>query len=341
MKSFVVSYSKLKTIKTQRNLSYCYIEDGLIYTIFLVDNPKDVYYYTKLIQDSNTDIVDFETNIKPTAISYNDLQDGIVDQFIKFKPFTGLGLIRSVTEKTDSTKVYAVSHNLGDKCTWHLKSLQITGETLINSGDNLTFTSAYPYWIDTYRVTSDSNLGKRPQIYIDGVPQMQYNSQDKQTNSNLTINYENGSVLFDTPTSANITANYWYATTSEWEISPSPGKMLVIDKVEGQFSNDMQVFNDIILFEVYVGPYKVGGQRYKSAQDIHNWANAPSISPKFGELVKDVTVFPWNYISTTILKSSLNMKLVIRLLENQPFTWPTYNKNNFATATLYMLSEDL
>src|SRR3972149_6690206 len=340
MKEFNVSYSKLKNIKTQRNLTYNYIEERNNYLIFLVDNPKDAYYKTGVFKDTD-DSIDFETNIETTATLYSDLQDGIVDQFIKFKPFTGLGLIRSVTEKTDSTKVYSVSHNLGDKCTWHLKSLQIAGESLIDSGDHLTFTSQHSHWIDTYRVTNDSNLGKRPQIYIDGIPQMSYNSQGKQTNSNIAVDYENGYVLFDTPTSANITADYWYATTSEWEISPSPGKILIIDKVEGQFSNDMQVFNDIILFEVYVGPYKVGGQRYKSAQDIHNWANAPSISPKFGELVSDVTMFPWNYISTTILKSSLNMKLVVRLMDNQPFTWPIYNKNNFATATLYMLSEDL
>ena len=339
MKEFIVSYTKLKYIKTQRSLLYCYINNYNSYLIFLVDNPKDAYYYSSIFKDTN-ECVDFETNIKSTATEYSNLQDGIADQFIKYKPFTDIGMPRVANEKTTTSKLYACTYNMGDKCTWVFKSLQVAGETLVDSGDHLTFTSGHYYWIDTVRVTSDNNLGKRPQIYIDGVPQMQYNADEYQTNTNITVNYEDGTILFSAPTSGIVTADYWYSTTSEWEIAPSAGKVLRIVYIEGQASVDINPFNDVILFDIYVGTYRVGGQRYRSIQDVNNWSNAPMVAPKMGELTRDLVVYPWNYISETLIKSSLNMKLSVKLREHIPFTWPNQTKYDFLTITFYMLSEN-
>jgi len=249
------------------------------------------------------------------------------------------------TGASTSRGVSLVTPDLGDRTTWYQKSSQVTNETLTDSGDGLTFTSAHPHWINIYslKVTythkqipkRDGTFGKHADwaitIKVDG----------STVTTGFTINYPAGTVTFNSSKSGStITATYWHndgvTHPSEWLLVPGTGKKLVVEHAELQFSSGMAV-NDTIRFEIWAGAnlatygsfpdylFEAGyGQMradYRDANDLINTANlGQGEIPKFGSLTKNVTVIPFNYLQAFCLSSAQGAIFRVVLTNDTPYT---------------------
>jgi hypothetical protein len=187
-----------------------------------------------------------------------------------------------------------------------------------------------------------------------------------QTDNDYTINYVTGAVTFNVALAGGdaVTATYYYEDGSCWRITPDPGKVVRITKVEVQFSENIDL-TDTVIFEpfgwvqVYApplwdgydppGPYPtntlipLGSQSvYQTMQDYINEAELsyPSV-PKMGGtswrgMAGPLHIFQWPYAArgTTDLTSSTGLEIQIKLENNTPFG------GDIAIATFYGTSED-
>jgi hypothetical protein len=168
-----------------------------------------------------------------------------------------------ITGVPGSKSVSIVTPNLGDRTTWYQKSFKVTTETLTDSGDGLTFTSANPWWVNirdkklTYTHKQvpkrDGTFGKHADwdvaVYVDAV---------LASTSTYTVNYTAGTVTFNSSKAGStITATYWtnngVTNPSEWLFQPGSGKKFIITCVELQYSMNMPSSFDTIRFEVWGG----------------------------------------------------------------------------------------
>jgi hypothetical protein len=248
------------------------------------------------------------------------------------------------TGPSGSKGISLVTPDLSDRTTWYQKSVQVSDETLTDSGDGLTFTSAHPHWINIYslKVTythkqipkRDGTFGKHADwaitIKVDG----------STVTTGFTINYPAGTVTFNSSKSGTITATYWHndgvTHPSEWLLVPGTGKKLVVEHAELQFSSGMTI-NDTIRFEIWAGAnlatygsfpdylFEAGyGQMradYRNANDLINTANlGQGEIPKFGALTKNVTVIPFNYLQAFCLNSTQGAIFRVLLINDTPYT---------------------
>jgi len=228
-----------------------------------------------------------------------------------------------------------VTHDLCDKTTWYQKSTEHTGILLSNTTGNTYGNGSHTHWIDLTHgklYGEDSVADSRePKVYIGGVEQ----------NSGFTIDYSAGEVTFDSAPGGAVTADFWKAGGSTFSLIPDAGKILALEHAELQFAENV-VMSSPIRFEIWVYnpadlpnkvPYKV--IRYKNIKDIINAANlGQGFIPKISGLQNNILVFPFNYIATKPLQSSVGAELRVSI-ENDvelPGEW--------ATATFYFLSED-
>jgi hypothetical protein len=80
-----LSYTQWKSMRTSFNtLTTFYIEEQFRYILFIVDVTREFVFRTQIFRDdvSNTDLIDFETNIKPSATVETSIDAGIVDEII-------------------------------------------------------------------------------------------------------------------------------------------------------------------------------------------------------------------------------------------------------------------
>jgi hypothetical protein len=155
-----------------------------------------------------------------------------------------------------------------------------------------------------------------------------------------------------------VTADYSAATTSNFYIKPNPGKVLRINKVECQFSLDIYIDTELS-FEVWAyAPPQYGfppgtkvpvpgeARRYRGAKDYINEGNeGTGYISQFGGGLRtpgathrgvrhNIGIFPFDYISTLNLQSSLGLEIRIKLLHDRPYN------GEYATVTLYCEEED-
>lgn len=179
-----------------------------------------------------------------------------------------------------------------------------------------------------------------------------------------TINYAAGEVTFASTQTGTITANYHYATTSDFILKPKEGHVLYIEHAEVQFSIGGHL-NDSLLFEIWAGgpygyaamegysdaQYDAGfGQRriyYRSIVDFINYGNEGigkitktcdnsehSIMNGGNCITQDVAIFPFKYISVIGLKYSDAALLRIKLRNDIPVS-----DGEIATCTFYLECE--
>lgn len=228
-----------------------------------------------------------------------------------------------------------VTHDLCDKTTWYQQSTEHTGISLSNISGNTYGNVSHTHWIDLThgKLYGEDDLidKKEPKIYLDGVEQ----------NSGFTIDYSLGQVTFDNAPSGVVTADFWKAGSSLFTIIPSVGKVLALEHAELQFSENV-IMSGAVNFEIWVYnpndlpnkfPYKK--IKYKNIKDIINAANlGQGYIPKISGLQHNVIVFPFNYIATKPLQSSVGAELRISIDGDGEF------QGEWATATFYFLSED-
>jgi hypothetical protein len=182
------------------------------------------------------------------------------------------------------------------------------------------------------------------------------------TGGDYTVDYAAGTVTFLSACQLEdvVEVTYHYAASSIYIIEPDAGKILIIDKVEAQFSEDISM-NDTFLFQAFglvdaFAPYLMeppynlpSGTKiplgdplaYKTLLDLLNDANhAYPLYPPLGgnnwrALKKASCIFSWNYdVGATILHARHGMEIRVSLQHD------AVCGGAFATATFYCSSED-
>jgi len=305
-------------------------------------------------EQNDIDRVDFEANYK-----------GISNQRLELRTVDGRS--RFASEKSDAPKVTIYSHDWSDPTTWTTKAVRVVAELAEDSGDHRTFTVSHQDIIDTAhgKVTQEalavdaSGHSFRVSVTVNGSP---VEEQDPHYGSggDYTVDYGAGIIEFfeEIDPGAEVRVTYHYANGSDFIVAPLPGRRLLIDAVECQFSEDI-VLTDTVEFQAYglvdvFAPQLMGEPHnipsgtkipigeplhYKTMTDYQNDARgAFPVYPVMGGsgwrgATQRIIVFVWDYISGTPLSSIAGMEIRIRLLHDRPF------EGYYATATFYCLSE--
>lgn len=309
---------------------------------FYIDDPnheKSIQYWdsatdsvvVKTLDDICQDLYSSDFDINSTQEEYSPVD--VVSLSETKSPVTGRLEIQVM--KPEGSSATIVSHDFTDKCTWYQGSIEVTGESLTDSGDGLTFNSANDYWIDLThgRVYSEDFISplRVPKVYVDSVEQ----------NSGYSINYESGDVTFDSSPSGAVSADYWHASSGTFTVAPDAGKILTLEHAEVQFTKDCNLVSPLS-FEIWAyNPYDLPNKvpvkilKYKSMKDIINTGNlGTGYIPAIGNITNDILVFPFNYITVIHLKSSQGLELRITSDNDDAIS------GEWGTVTLYVMSED-
>jgi len=247
------------------------------------------------------------------------------------------GLLKFVPEVRSGTELIVATHNFCDPCSWYTESARITGEQLTEL-DPYTFSGNNTHWIDLYHgkvMHEDRIIVQQPHmytinVYVDGYQLVHDLYPFDQAGGDYTVNYTDGYVIFKEDMSGKqVFCDYSYARGSEWRFEPYPGKTVIVESAEAQFSSDV-VYNDIIEFDAWAyNPYDfpnkvlVGRSSYKHMYNFIDEAQGvyPILPPLGGELgTKNPTYgFPFRYGTSRPLQSSLGLDLRVRLKHNNTF----------------------
>lgn len=255
----------------------------------------------------------------------------------------------SVYEPEGFFKSY-VSHNLCDPTTWYQESTQATGEALtqvippsglvysfahtnIIDAENgkITGEKDYSLSFDTFTYSTTLRSKYAVKIYDNGILQT----------AGYVIDYAGGTVTFDTLPNGNVTADYYYAGSSNFKLAPSSGKILKIRHVEIQFTTDISFSSPIVqrikAFNPLAPPSKIEVEHIEfiNEYDVICIGNeGTGLIPKYGALAHDMHVFPFAYGRTIDLKSSEGSEINVELEDDTPMG------GTFSTVTFYTTDED-
>lgn len=253
------------------------------------------------------------------------------------------------TPEIDKEAKNIVTHNFCDKTTWWQQSVAVADETLVDSGDHLSFTSAHPFWIDLthgkfYLEDRVANLATYiPVIKVDGVTKTE-DAPFGGDAADYSINYRTGTVTFHSSQTGVVTASYKYATTSLFIVAPTAGKYLVIRDSEIQFSANI-IMKDTVNFQAWAYnpgdlPNKMAVSsktNYKTLRDFIDEARGcypviPAIGGSLRGLDQQHVVFPFLYLQAKKLVSSMGVEVRVWLDNDVEF------EGDFGTATFYCFS---
>lgn len=271
--------------------------------------------------------------------------------------------------KPDSPKLTFITPNWCDKTTWYAASGYVEDEVASDSGDHTTYNLAHQNAIDTYhgKITFEDYLKdseERSFRVVVKVNDVVKTEQDPHfgTGGDFTVDYALGKITFLAalqPTDV-VEVTYHYAVSSAYTIAPSAGKILMVDKVEVQFSGDIEM-QDSFVFQAYglvdvfapqlmAPPYNVpSGTKiplgdpltYKTLNDLLNDSNHaypayPAVGGSNWRALKTAAyIFAWNYdVGATNLHAAYGMEVVVKLQHD------AVCGGDFATATFYCTSED-
>jgi len=317
-----------------------FYEDGGKYYIDGVSKDVATQYWdqatdsivTKTLDEICQDLYSLDFVDKSTEVEYEAIE---AFKIADSEKTPAQKILQVAVRRPEGSGATRVTHDFTDKCTWYQEASQVTGETLTDSGDGLTFNSANERWIDLThgRVYDEDNIAdkKIPKIYDNGT----------EVTSGITIDYDNGDVTFDNSPTGPITADYWYGDSSCYSLIPTAGKHLLIEHAELQFTKDIQI-NSPISFQIWVYnpadlPNKIKYQeiRYKNFKDVINAANlGTGTIPAVDGFTNEICVFPFNYVTVKALSSSVGAELRVCVDNDEELT------GEWGTATFYVMSED-
>lgn len=323
-----VDWSVFKGFIDDRGLSVQYVDTGNAYHLRGVDAAFILGCSLDKVTPApvGSDQKDFEDNYKTAGNKKIDLRTDVqkIPRVAVYRP-----------EGSSST---VISHDWTDKSTWYNKSTRVTGETLtLDTGKIYDFANQNIIDLTHGRLYDED-------AYLSGHELKVYdNAVLKTEDTDYTMNYTTGKVTFDAAYTVTgpVTADYSYASGSEWVLKPATGKVLHIEHAELQFSANVDM--SPVAFEIWVYnpadlPNKIKYQEiiYKNIKDVIGAANlGQGYIPSIDILTQNIIVFPFNYATVKSLKDSDGAELRVRILDDQPFL------GEFATATFYVLSEDL
>jgi len=229
------------------------------------------------------------------------------------------------------------THDFGDSTTWYQSAVEVTGETLTDSGDGLTFDcllkgdpEASPIIIDidskrlpvreNYLLLADGTFGKRGDfravVSVDA---------EEQT-SGVTINWVSGSVTFTSSQAGKtVTMDYHYATDSVFIIKPLATKKVEMKRARVVCS-DVDYGGNVVQFDLFAGgsdypsgndlsPYNRFAFRYRSNVDFLTNCDNHFIVELAG-YTYPIHKFIFDYDNLIILKASYGMELHLSLKED-------------------------
>jgi len=222
-----------------------------------------------------------------------------------------------------------VSHDFTKKETWYQNSAQNLGETLtLTSGT--TYAGTKTHWINLTsglvfnedKITTDYAIT----IYDNGI----------EVTSGITINHTDGSVTFDSAPTGPVTADYYYATNSEFKLVPDSGMITKIKHAELDFAQNVTMSK--IHFEIWAYnpadlPNKVMVEKitYNNMKDIIKVANDMSVVPAVGEITNDIFRVVFRYKKAINLVESSGLELRLKIDNDEAYT------GEFGTISLYVI----
>lgn len=340
-----LTWSAFKEVIDRKNLNIQWVDQHGTYFMLAIDDC--ITYECQLLKSEYQDeVVEFEA-------TYKDISNKKLN-----RQTATTGVCKVAIEKPDYSSKTIVTHDWCDPCTWYQESERVSSVVLTQEGETKIYTSTDMKWIDVLhgRISDEDEL-----VDDDGkslyAPIVKDNSVELTEDLDYTIDYENGKItLADSYTKqGDIVADYSKSTTSCFTAEPKAEKILNIEHTELNFSRDAYI-NTPINFEIWVyNPYFNPGEpegpsnplripykskTYKNEKDIINNANlGQGYIPRYGNLIDDVIIFPFNYVSTKPLKASQGAQLKIVLHKdkdgnNIPLT------GSYGTLTIYATSHD-
>lgn len=365
MEKLFIDYTTIKNIIGKVPSYYVQQGDGG-YSIYCVGDS--LFIQTKILGSQTPNVNDFESNYKSTCTSTNSADDafvlGNIANNIPFvQPRTTSGLLRTSSEKTESSKKNFFTHNWCDKTTWYSGSVFVENKVAINSGDNLTYSVNDGYLIDTFHgkifledfLTDSNSNSYRVEVKVNSVIKQEIDPHTNQ--GDFLVNYQDGLIIFNTELNVldNVTVTYHKSDSSLFIVKPDANKKLNISTAEVQFSEDI-ILNDTIIFQPYgfvdvFAPHLVGmlgsGTKiplenpvmYKTINDFQcdafkAYPTYPILSSSNWRGAKSPTlIFDWDYISSTSIYEKYGMEVRIFLEHDEQFG------GSYATASFYCVSE--
>jgi hypothetical protein len=276
------------------------------------------------------------------------------------------GRPRLAIEKSDAPKKNFFSHDWTDKTSWYTNAGRVVDEVAADTGDHLTYMLAHAHVIDLSHgkvFAEDYILDAGGHRYVvdakvNGVSVSEQDAHEA-AGGDFTVDYDAGSLTFIHARDANdiVTVTYHYATDSAFYVRPDPGKALLVQFAEVQFSADVEI-RDTVEFQPYgfvdaFAPHLMPGVpsgtklplgnpiRYKSMRDYQTEAvKAYPSYPAMGGtswrgMSQPVLVMDWDYISSTQLRSDAGMEIRLKLAHDTAFG------GAYATCAFYCSSESL
>lgn len=292
------------------------------------------------------------------------------------------GIPQFAIAPTTGSEIVIASHNLCDKCSWFGDSVRVNNETLTDSGNGTLFNSTHSHWIDMIsgRVHNDDGWVADQQartpsdphgyaviVKISGVEQTMREPFET-TGGDYEVIWETGQVQFFTAPVTAPVVSYSYATTSNFYVRPTPGKILRVIKAEVDVAIGA-VMTDAVMYDVYalvdaVAPqlmpgvpsgtlipvgqvvYKRMGQIAAEAQGAY--PPIESLGASDAELAMGLDEFrrksrgtrakvqglPFNYETTRDLSAAAQMEIRVHTKHDRPFDGDT------VTVTFYCVSKN-
>lgn len=253
----------VRDVANDRHLKIQHVEDDRSIVVFAVD--ESVVYKCVLLKSSSAEIFD-------STYTSSDNDADLAEWTTSYKASSNKSIssvdVKGIKQVVDAprtgTEVIYTTHNLCDKCTWFEESIRVLGETLVDSGDHLTFTSSHPFWIDMVsgRVQDDDGLVAEQKAlnpddphgyevigYVDG-QRVEMREPLETSGGSYEVLWASGSVRFFSPVTGTVTFDYSYADGSTFVLRPLPGKDLYIEAAEADFTHDV-VMTDGVEYNVY------------------------------------------------------------------------------------------
>lgn len=243
-----------------------------------------------------------------------------------------------------------VTHNWCDPTTWYTQSVRVTGDTLEDGGDGLTFASGHESWIDLthgkiYREDLIS-ASYKPIIKVDGVVKAERDPWAV-SGGDYQIDYAAGTVtFFASQAGKTVTADYSYATSSLFIIAPTQGKRLWVEYSEVQFSADIDI-RSTTHFQPWAynpasPPSKIPAAAPTTYKNLDNYIEEANgsypVIPAMGGtrgFAQARMTFPFHYPVVKELRSDFGVEIRVWLENDVPFG------GEYGTATFYCTSYDL
>jgi len=247
--------------------------------------------------------------------------------------------------------------------TWWYDTTAVTDEILTADGTFTNYTTTrtpsngwdhdWIYWKKIPNNARQSRPELKPVIKVNDVV----------VTTGFSINNKTGVVTFSTALTVSdvVKASYHYANSSEFILTPTAGKKLLVDYVETQFSagcGEIPAGCRMVFQAIYNGPavpamgipanYDVPLKTYEyyTGSDFMNESTRAYVSEPFMELTKKQNILPWDYLTghtlkpvgdptTNILNNEFNKLKCIMVGDG------IIPNCEIATGTFYCMVEDL